>query len=346
MSRILDDLPGVLLLVTCRVPLRRRSEQTVAVPPLAVPERGASTVDIDDAPAVQLFVRIARQADPASTSTGGEEALADVCRLLDGSPLAIELAAARVRLVGVEALRDSLESGLEMLRTTAPDVPERQRALATTIAWSHDRLGDGARQLCRRLVVFEQAFTLEAVEAVAADVGDVIELLTQVMEAGLIRPLIGRIRIGFVMPRTVRTFVRRLVGDARENDPACLALADYLLDHVTRWRGDLDRAGGPLALARFQDVGLDVHTSIEAALRLGRIEEAVALTLASGPFWVAAGESRQGLARARTVLSTWRAARRRPAGCTSWRHGWPTTSTRRTTRWASSRAPWRSRTAR
>ena len=200
MSRILDDLPGVLLLVTCRVPLRRRSEQTVAVPPLAVPERGASTVEIDDAPAVQLFVRIARQADPGFDIDGVEEALADVCRLLDGLPLAIELAAARVRLVGVEALRDSLESGLEMLRTTAPDVPERQRALATTIAWSHDRLGDGARQLCRRLVVFEQAFTLEAVEAVAADVGDVIELLTQVMEAGLIRPLIGRIRIGFVMP--------------------------------------------------------------------------------------------------------------------------------------------------
>ena len=146
-------------------------------------------------------------------------------------------------------LLESLESGLELLRTTAPDVPERQRAMATTIAWSHDRLSEGARQLCRRLVVFEQAFTLEAVEAVAADVGDVIELLTQVMEAGLIRPLIGRVRIGFVMPVTVRTYVRRLVADPRENDPARLALAAYLLDHVTRWQDDLDRADGPLALA-------------------------------------------------------------------------------------------------
>ena len=244
-----------------------------------------------------MFLRIARQADPGLDVTGHEQALADVCRMLDGVPLALELAAARLRLVGIEGLLESLETGLELLRTTAPDVPERQRAMATTIAWSHDRLSEGARQLCRRLVIFEQAFTLEAVEAVAADVGDVIELLTQVMEAGLIRPLIGRVRIGFVMPVTVRTYVRRLLVDQRENDPARLALATYLLDHVTRWQDDLDRADGPLALGRFLDIGLDVHASIEANLRLGRIDEGVALTLASGPFWVASGELRQGLNR-------------------------------------------------
>ena len=296
-SRLLDELPALRLLVTSRVPLRRRSEQTIAVPPLDVPEPGSSAAEIQQSPAVQMFLRIARQADPGLDVTGHEQALADVCRMLDGVPLALELAAARLRLVGIEGLLESLETGLELLRTTAPDVPERQRAMATTIAWSHDRLSEGARQLCRRLVIFEQAFTLEAVEAVAADVGDVIELLTQVMEAGLIRPLIGRVRIGFVMPVTVRTYVRRLLVDQRENDPARLALATYLLDHVTRWQDDLDRADGPLALGRFLDIGLDVHTSIEANLRLGRIDEGVALTLASGPFWVASGELRQGLSR-------------------------------------------------
>jgi predicted ATPase/DNA-binding SARP family transcriptional activator len=301
-SRLLDELPALRLLVTSRVPLRRRSEQTIAVPPLDVPDRGASAGEIQQSPAVQMFLRIARQADPGLDVTGHEQALADVCRMLDGVPLALELAANRLRLVGIEGLLESLETGLELLRTTAPDVPERQRAMATTIAWSHDRLSEGARQLCRRLVIFEQAFTLEAVEAVAADVGDVIELLTQVMEAGLIRPLIGRVRIGFVMPVTVRTYVRRLLVDQRENDPARLALATYLLDHVTRWQDDLDRADGPLALGRFLDVGLDVHTSIEANLRLGRIDEGVALTLASGPFWVASGELRQGLNRTLAAL--------------------------------------------
>ena len=301
-SRLLDGLPTLMLLVTSRVPLRRRSEQTIAVPPLDVPAAGASPAEIRESPAVQMFLRIARQADPDLDVSGHEDALADVCRLLDGVPLALELAAARLRLVGFDGLRQSLESGLELLRTTAPDVPERQRAMATTIAWSHDRLGDGARRLCRRLVVFEQAFTLEAVEAVASDVGDVIELLTQVMEAGLIRPLIGRVRIGFVMPVTVRTFVRRLVSDQRDNDPARLALAAYLLDHVTRWQDDLDRADGPLALGRFLDIGPDVHASIEAALRLGRVEQGASLTLAAGPFWVASGELRPGLARAREAL--------------------------------------------
>ena len=301
-SRLLDGLPALRLLVTSRVPLRRRSEQTIAVPPLDVPEPGASAAEIEQSPAVQMFLRIARQADPGVDVTGHEQALADVCRMLDGVPLALELAAARLRLVGIEGLLESLETGLELLRTTAPDVPERQRAMATTIAWSHDRLSEGARQLCRRLVIFEQAFTLEAVEAVASDVGDVIELLTQVMEAGLIRPLIGRVRIGFVMPVTVRTYIRRLLGDQRGNDPARLALATYLLDHVTRWQDDLDRADGPLALGRFLDIGLDVHTSIEANLRLGRIDEGVALTLASGPFWVASGELRQGLNRTEAAL--------------------------------------------
>ncbi len=94
-----------------------------------------------------MFLRIARQADPGLDVTGHEQALADVCRLLDGVPLALELAAARLRLVGIEGLRESLETGLELLRTTAPDVPERQRAMATTIAWSHDRLSE-ARASC------------------------------------------------------------------------------------------------------------------------------------------------------------------------------------------------------
>ena len=346
-SRILEDLPSVVILATCRVPLRRRSEHTVAVPPLAVPERGASPGEIEDSPAVQMFLRVAEQADGGGDLEAQQEALAEVCRLLDGSPLAIELAAARVRLMGLAGLRESLESGLELLRTTAPDVPERQRAVATTIAWSHDRLGEAAQQLCRRLVIFEQAFTLEAVEAVASDVRDVIELLTQVMEAGLIRPLIGRIRIGFVMPVTVRTFVRRLVTDPRENDAPRLALARYLIEHVERWRIDLDQAEGPLALARFLDVGPDVHACIEAALRLGRIEEGVSLTLASGPFWASAGERAKDWSGPARCSSTSPAAPRRPDACTSRPPGWPTTSTTTTTPWPSSsrRGPSRNRWA-
>jgi len=301
-ARLLTETPSVALLVTSRVPLRLAAEHAVAVASLAVPPPGARAAEIAASPAVQLFTRVAGQADPAFTIAGHEEALAEVCRLLDGVPLALELAAARVRLVGLEGLRASVESGLALLRTTAPDVPERQRALASTIAWSHDRLEDGPRRLCRRLVVFEQAFTLEAVEAVSADLPDVIDGLTQVMEAGLIRPVDSRVRIGFVMPATVRAYVRGLVAGDHELDPARLALAGYLLDNVSRWQPDLDRQEGQLALARFLDVGGDVLASIEASLRLGRIDQGVRLTLASGPFWIAAGELRPGLTRTLDTL--------------------------------------------
>ena len=300
--RLLDDLPTLELLVTSRVPLRVAGEQVLTIDPLDVPDPDASAAEVLANPAVVLFTRLAQQADPHLDLTGRERELAEVCRLLDGVPLALELAAARVRVVGIGGLRESLESGLELLRTTAPDVPERQRALASTIAWSYDRLDGGAQQLCRRLAVFEQAFTLEEAEAVAADLGDVIDGLTQVMDAGLVRTLVSRVRIGFVMPTTVHAFVRSNIADQHELDPARLALAAYLLEHVTRWQDDLDRAEGRLALGRFQDVGRDVHASIDALLRLGRIEEAAALTLGSGPFWVASGELRGGLARTRAVL--------------------------------------------
>jgi predicted ATPase/DNA-binding SARP family transcriptional activator len=292
------DHPGLALLVTSRVPLRLGAEHAVAVPPLAVPLPGATPADVAASPAVALFTRAARQGDPSFVLDGHEDAVGEICRLLDGLPLALELAAARVRLLGVDGLSASLATGLELLRTTSPDVPERQRALASIIAWSHERLADEARRLCRRLVVFERAFTLEAAEAVAVDVPDVVEGLAQVMEAGLIRPMNSRVRIGFQMPAPVRSYLRSLVaGDAAEQDVARLALAAYLRADVTRWREELDRPEGDLALGRFLDVGDDVHASIEASLRLGRIQDGADLTLAAGPFWVAAGELRQGLAR-------------------------------------------------
>ena len=231
----------------------------------------------------------------------------------------------------------------ELLRTTAPDVPERQRVLASTIAWSHDRLGEGARQLCRRLVVFEQAFTLEAVEAVAADAGDVIELLTQVMETGLIRPLIGRIRIGFVMPATVRTFVRRLVPDPRENDPARLALAAYLLDHVGPLAGRPRPGRGPAragalprrgrrrarvgrggAAARPDRGGGGAHPGVRAVLGA---PPASCVPASPAPA---------------TPCASSPATPSRPAGCTRWPASWPTTSTTTPTRWPPSSGPSRS----
>jgi predicted ATPase/DNA-binding SARP family transcriptional activator len=302
-SRVLEAAPAVTLLVTCRVPLRLAGEHVVAVGPLEVPAVGASIADITANPAAQLFTRVARQADPNVALSGREEELAYVCRLLDGVPLALELAAARVRLVGVDGLRESLESGLELLRTTSPDVPERQRALASTIAWSYDRLEEPARRLCRLLTMFEQSFTLEAVEAVAVGGGDVVDGLTELMEAGLIRSLASRVRIGFEMPSNVRSYVRALVVDRRELDPARLSLASYLLGNITHWQADLDRADGPLAVGRFEDVGRDVHASVVACLQLGRIDDGVALTLAAGPFWVASGELRQGLARSLHTLT-------------------------------------------
>ncbi len=135
-SRILDALPSLVLLATCRVPLRRRSEHTVVVPPLAVPERGASPGEIEDSPAVQMFLRVAEQADGGGRPEGASRrALAEVCRLLDGSPLAIELAAARVRLMGLDG--PAREPGVGP--GAAQDDGSR-RARAPACGGDHDRV--------------------------------------------------------------------------------------------------------------------------------------------------------------------------------------------------------------
>ena len=122
-SRILDDLPAVLLLVTSRVPLRRRSEQTIAVPPLDVPAADASTAEIEESPAVQMFLRIAHQADRTSTWTG---AWARWPRCAGCSTASLWRSSSQppgVRLVGLDGLRESLESGLGCSAPPLPTCP-------------------------------------------------------------------------------------------------------------------------------------------------------------------------------------------------------------------------------
>ncbi|MDP9365418.1 MAG: LuxR C-terminal-related transcriptional regulator, partial [Chloroflexota bacterium] len=172
---LLGACAGLTLLVTSRAALRVSGEHVYPVPPLACPDAIGSPererlAAVEAVPAVRLFVDRARAVDARFSLTAANvSAVVEICHRLEGLPLAIELAAARVDVLPPRALLARLESRLPVLTGGPRDAPERQRTLRGAIDWSHELLDPGARHLLARLAVFVGGIGLDAVEAVGAD---------------------------------------------------------------------------------------------------------------------------------------------------------------------------------
>jgi len=194
---LLADCPGLKLLVTSRQALRVRGENVVSVPPLSLPaaaDRATRATELSQFEAIQLFVERARAVRSDFRLTDDNAAaVAEICRRLDGLPLAIELATARMNLFSPEALRDRLGSRLKVLGSGARDLPERQQTLRATIEWSYQLLGPAEQRLFELLSVFAGS-SVEAVEAVADGLDDaagtdldVLDGLGSLVDKSLIR---------------------------------------------------------------------------------------------------------------------------------------------------------------
>jgi predicted ATPase len=170
LGELLARCPGLAMLATSRTVLGLRAEREYPVPPLPLPADpvSASVAEVAASPAVALFVGRARAVRPGFALTeGNAAAVAEICRRLEGLPLAIELAAARIRLLDPPALRDRLVSSLDALGTGAVDLPERQRTLRATVEWSVGLLEDPERSLLEVAAVFTGGWTIPAVAQVA-----------------------------------------------------------------------------------------------------------------------------------------------------------------------------------
>ena len=173
-SRILSDCPAVSILATSRIALEVYGEQAFPVPTLSLPRTGSSDVaDVSTSEAVRLFVERAVAARPDFALTAGNaSAVADIVTSLDGLPLAIELAAARLRMLPVEAIRDRLGDRLALLTGGARDLPERQRTLRGAIEWSHGLLDEPDRRLFARFAVMAGGATIEHTERICGPASD------------------------------------------------------------------------------------------------------------------------------------------------------------------------------
>ena len=209
---------GVSVLATGREPLGVTGEVTWRIPPLALPpegERDSERLGAYDS--VCLFVERARAARPGfRLDAGSAPVVTRICRRLDGLPLALELAAARVRTLSVERLADGLDDRFRLLTGGARTALARQQTLLASVEWSHDLLDEPERLLFRRLGVFAAPFDVEAVEAVAADDQldplEVVDLLSRLVDKNMVQPAGDR----YQLLETLRQYALERAADAGE----------------------------------------------------------------------------------------------------------------------------------
>ena len=243
---LIANNPGLQVLVTSRAPLRLRGEREVPVAPLAVPtfHHVPTPDEIRTAAAVQLFVARAQALSPAFAITqSNATAIAAICRRLDGLPLALELAAPRLRLLSPTELLARLDEVLPVLTGGARDLPERQRTIQQAIDWSYRLLGSSEQALFRRLSVFVGGWDLEAAEMIGSDPAlsgeEPIEVLSALVEHALVAVDASDDHgTRYRMLETIRAFGRdqlaargELEEAARAHAAWCLALAEQAASH-------------------------------------------------------------------------------------------------------------------
>jgi predicted ATPase len=264
-GEVLQGCPQLKLLVTSREPLHLRGEHIRPVPPLALPRadlRQQSLEQLTQCEALRLFIERVMTVKPDFEVTNDNaSAVTEICVRLDGLPLAIELAAARMRLFSPRALLERLGGRLQLLRGGARDLPLRQQTLRDTIDWSYELLGDGEQRLFALLSVFAGC-TFEAVETVTGEMNhhldglqmDVLEELDSLVDKSLIRQTyqdIGEPRL--LMLETIREYAEeRLEQDSEFSRAAHRAHAIYFADFAQRQWERLSGDGRETALREME----------------------------------------------------------------------------------------------
>ena len=291
LGQFIAETDQVMLLVTSRERLRLSGERVVEVPPLQVPEAVDDTDVLRRSDAVELFIDRARAAGSNLDLDHDQlETIAEICRRLDGIPLAIELAASRTKVVGPEELLRRLDRRLSFLTGGPRDLPLRQQTLRSTIAWSHDLLDDSERRLFARLGVFAAGFSLEAAETVCVDdaVPAVLDGIASLVDKSLVRtedPLHGQPR--FTMLQVVRDFALEQLDALGETERLRRAHADYYQGVIIAAEPMLRRDPGPVIEQYRADLP-NIRAALRWSLEVKEGGRVARMAVAIWPFlWIA-----------------------------------------------------------
>jgi predicted ATPase/class 3 adenylate cyclase len=304
---LLSVAPALRVLVTSRAPLHIRGERTYSVPPLTSDADGS--IPGSNAAAVQMFVdrAVAVRPDLAADSID-IELVSEICRRLDGLPLAIELAAARLRVLNLVSLRDRLAHRLPLLNSGDLDAPQRQQALRATIAWSEDLLSDSERQLFRQMSAFPAGSTLEGIEAVSTgplDV-DVLDGLSRLVDHSLVRGVALSDEPRYVMLETIREYaLERLEADG-DLEAIRERVANYLMALSERIEPALVAGGQASALGHFDEEIDNFRDALAWLQHRGDGVRLAKLSTALTRYWMRRGlptEGRRWLSSARQLLT-------------------------------------------
>ena len=301
-DKLLDSCPGMRILATSREALGVEGEARWLVPPLSVPDPQdtPSSGQLEDYESVRLFVERARGRDPAfALSPENAFAVAEICSRLEGIPLAIELAAARVGTLSVEQISKRLEGSLELLtrggRTAAP----RQQTLKAALDWSHDLLCEPERVLFRRLSTFAGGWTLQASEAVGAgegvEEGEVLELLSGLVEKSLVVTRggdYGGVRYRLLEP--VRQYSSKHLEESDEVETIRRAHAGFFLALAEEAYPELKGANQLQWLEHLEAEHDNMRATLSWALERREAEVALRLGGALGWFWEMRGYHSEG----------------------------------------------------
>ena len=301
LARLLAAAPGLAALVTSRTVLRISGENELRVPPLAVPP--SYTKDPLAFASVQLFVARARAAAPGFELTArNAQAVAEICRRLDGLPLAIELAAARIRLLPPRALLARLDDRMSVLTSGPRDLPERQRALKNTLDWSFGLLAVGEQALFGRLGVFAGTFGLPAAAAVCGDVADV-DTLGSLVDSSLVRPEALDDEPRFRLLETIREYALDRLAETGDWAAVHDRHAAYFMTLAQPAEAELHGAGQLAWLNRLELRHDNLNAALSWLLDRGRAAEALDLVWTTWRFWWLHGHAGE-LARHVDVILT------------------------------------------
>ncbi|MEX1155612.1 MAG: adenylate/guanylate cyclase domain-containing protein [Chloroflexota bacterium] len=308
-NELLARAPKTSVLITSRSPLRVYGEREYPVPPLGVPDPKhlPSLAGLSQFESVALFIERAMAVRPDfAVNSGNAPAVAEICARLDGLPLAIELAAARIRLLSPQAIMDRLGDRMGLLSSGSRDLPQRQQTLRGAIAWSHDLLDEVDRRVFARISVFAGGATLDAAQMVlfdAGEPGDALDAIGSLVDKSLIRQETqadGEPR--FRMLETIREFaLEQLVARGEEE-----ALRER---HAACVLGFAERAGAEVFgsdqatwLDRFEAEHDNIRAAMSWALARDRAATAMPLLVACWRFWQMRGYLQEARERANQVL--------------------------------------------